>query len=174
MTVAFASNSRPAKSRARARRSGHLTAEALLVVPMLLLISISIVEIGLVVSLKQSVIYAATRAVREATQGADNDGDLDATIEEALSGFNVRLNTDAGNPGNAGYRVDFGSGAATIERGEVACDAPPTAISGDKICVTVCVKSSGSPVSGLISKFGATDFMEKVLTNRAVAKNECP
>ena len=148
-------------------RRAHLTAEALIIIPILLIVSIAIVELGLLLSLKQSVTHAAIRGVRVATQGAELSH-VEFVIDEAMSGFDVALAT------NAGYTIEDPATNSIINGGSINCTLPTTPISSGNLRVTVCANSNGSPVSGLISKFGATNFMDKLLTKSAVAKRECP
>lgn len=151
----------------RRQRSGHLTAEALFVVPLLILISIAVVEFGMLLSLKQSVAHAAICGAREAAKGASL-ADVSNVAEQSLSGFQVTLST------NAGITVEDPDLSSVQEAGVLSCTLPTAALSGGKIRVTVCVESTGSPVSGLIAKFGAADLINKTLTKSAVAQKQCP
>lgn len=157
---------RPRRTKCPARRA-HLTAEALIIIPILLIVSIGIIELGLLLSLKQSVSHAAIRGVRVAAQGAELSVVEDA-IEGALGGFDVTLAADAG------YVIEDPALLSTIPGGSISCVPPTTALSNGNVRVTVCATSNASPVSGVISKFGAFNFMDKVLTKSAVAKRECP
>ncbi|MCA9178315.1 MAG: pilus assembly protein [Planctomycetales bacterium] len=144
-----------------------MTAEALIIIPLLLLISIAIVEFGLLLSLRQSVAHAAIEGAREASKGVTT-ADLNGIVETALGGFDVALAT------NAGYLFEDPANLVFAQVGAITCDQPSTPLTLGNVRMTVCVNSSGSPVSGLIAKFGGANLLDKIMSATAVAKTECP
>ena len=150
----------------RAKRRGKLVAEALVVIPILLIVTVAFLEFSLVLTLRRSVAGAAILASREAGKGATAD-EVANLVETSLAGYNISIGPDIG--------ILLEDPQLMIEepRG-LACTAPGSNVSNGNVRVTVCVPSTGTPIVGSLQKLGAPDLIGKILSASAVAKKECP
>jgi Flp pilus assembly protein TadG len=153
--------------RCRARR-GILSTEALFIIPALLLISIGIVEFGILLSVQQAVAHAAIEAAKEAGKGATID-DLEPIVEESLTAFNITIGSEAS------ILLEDPEAMTIDQAGTLDCDPPasPTVADGN-VRVTVCVASTNTPVVGQLESLGFSGLVGKILTKSAVVKKEFP
>jgi Flp pilus assembly protein TadG len=126
-----------------------LTVETLVILPILLIITIAIIEFGIVVSVGQAVNQAAIQGAREAAKGATT-AEVKAVVEQVLSGYNITLD---------GIE-------ATLIVDEF------TDVHGTKSRVTVSVSPQAAvPITGQLESFGLS-FFGRLLTKSAVAQLE--
>ncbi|WP_460164954.1 TadE/TadG family type IV pilus assembly protein [Thermostilla marina] len=150
--------------RSRSRR-GSLTLQMVLILPILLLVSLAILQFGILMTVEQSVTHAATVAAREAAKGADAEA-VAASVEEVLSLHGLTI-------GDALSVVieDPSASDPVVSRGNLACEPPNTDLDAGLVRATVCVELSRRPFLNALRCF-AVDFTGRRFTVSAVAPRE--
>jgi hypothetical protein len=146
-------------------RRGVLTAEAIIVLSLLFLITFAIIEFGLLLSLQQSVTLAAMQAAREAGQG-QNLAEISDTVDEILAPHCIAIGADAS------VRLEDPATATDDKAGTPTCPDPPTSppITIGDVRVTVCVATDSLAVFGMLDDFGFP--LDCLLRRSAVVKRE--
>lgn len=162
---------RPSQTKRKAarhfcRRKGSLTLQIILMLPVLIITTIAIIQIGFVVTLRQAVHHAATVAAREAAKGADIQR-VTSVVNSILAPHKLAVGDAVGvvleNPAAAGS--PFREGAST-------CDAPATpTLTDQEIRVTLCVDLASYPVANTLHSFGVSGA-GRVLRASSVARKE--
>lgn len=148
------------------KRTGKLTAEAVVVIPILLIITVALLEFSVVLTLRRSIANAAILGSREAGKGATAD-DVADLVEASLGAYNLVIGPAAG------ILLEDPQLLIAETRG-LMCAAPGSNLSNGNVRVTVCAASTGTPLVGSLQDLGAADFLGSILSVSAVAKKECP
>jgi Flp pilus assembly protein TadG len=145
-----------------------LTVETLVILPVLLIITIAIIEFGIVLSVGQAVNQAAIQGAREAAKGATTP-EVRAVVEQVLSGYSITLDSD-----EASLIIEDPPATDTVpDPLELDCDPPALSLAGTNVRVTVCVSPQAAvPITGQLESFGLS-FFGRMLTKSAVAQREC-
>ena len=149
----------------RLDRRGVLTVEALFVIPIMLLVTIAIIEFGILLSIQHSVTLAAMKGAREAGKGADIS-ELTGIVNEKLAPHNLIVGTAVA------VRLEDPATSTDIKVGDPDCDPLPgaEAIDPGDIRVTVCVNTTSLPLMGQLDSLGFSLF--GLLQRSAVVKRE--
>ncbi len=159
----------------RPQRQGSIVLEAILALPVLVLVSLAAVQYGQTILFEQAVGAAADEAAREAAKGANAD-DVADVVESMLSPFGLTVG------GATGVRVDVEQSIVpmTETRGDMSVPSP-TAISfttapvatlnADEIRVTVQVNYTATMVPNMLGYFGI-DFSGKRLRYSALSQRQ--
>ncbi|MGQ9607103.1 MAG: TadE/TadG family type IV pilus assembly protein [Thermogutta sp.] len=160
---------RPRAERVLARkrcRSGGLTLEAVLILPVLVLTFLAVLQFGILMLVEQTIVHAATVAAREAAKGADVDAVvLSAQSVLSLHGLSV-------GPAMTLVLEDPLSNDPVQVRGDLPCDIaglPP--LKPGEIRVTLGVSLSHRPFLNAL-RHCAIDFTGRKFTVSAVAERE--
>jgi hypothetical protein len=126
-----------------------VTLQVVLVLPILIIASIAIIEVGFVVTLRQAVYHAATVAAREAAKGGDIDH-MVCVVNAILRPHNLAVGDAVGV-----VLEDVTADPPIVQAGLPTC-SPPTspALNGNEVRVTVCLDLTNYPVSNTLSAFG--------------------
>ncbi|GEM_PF-595195 len=151
--------------RSRDRR-GSLTLEAVLILPVLVLVFLAVLQFGILMLVEQTVVHAATVAAREAAKGAD----VDATVVAAQSV--LRLHGLCVGPAMTLVLEDPLSLTPVQTRGGLPCDISclPTLTPG-QVRVTLCVSLSHRPFLNALRHW-AIDFTGRKFLVSAVSDRE--
>lgn len=157
---------KPLGRRKRYRRRGVLTLEAILILPILILVTLAGIEFGVLVLGRQAVSHAATVAVREAAKGADMD-ELETVIERVLRLHNITVGDCAS------FVLEDPTATTPVEqRGAFGCCHPSTpSLDLDEVRVTVCVEMGKRPFLNALKSFGL-DLSGRRMVATAFAKKE--
>lgn len=152
----------------RMRRRGVLPVEALVVIPILVLVTIAIIEFGTLVTLQDAVAFAAVKGAREAAKYSDI-AYVETVVEDVLAPHSIVIGS------NASVYLEDPAYGADRSAGTLPCSPPddPETVPTGYVRVTVCVTSSTQPVLGALEHMGFT-LMGKLLSRSAVVKKECP
>lgn len=149
-------------------RRGASTLEAILVVPIIFILTIAVAEFGVIVLIQNATTQAAVKAAREAAKADDATERADAAEAEAnrvMAVYNLSTGAD--------MAVLIEDGAMPeVKRGTLACSKSGSPSAG-YVRVTVCVSMTSTPFIGGLKKFGI-DFMGKAIEVSAVSKKEFP
>jgi hypothetical protein len=150
----------------RARR-GALTVEALFIIPIILLITIAIIEFGILLSIQHSVVLSAMKGAREAGKGADID-DLVVIVNEKLAPHNLAVGT------SVAVRLEDLAASTDVQQGDPACNPLPSTpgLQAGDVRVTVCVNTTSLPLMNQLNDFGFS--LAGLLQRSAVVKRERP
>ena len=155
-------------ARRHRRREGSLTLQIVLVLPILIIVTIAIIQIGFLVTLRQAVHHAATVAAREAAKDADIDHVV-CVVNSILRPHRLCVGDCVG--------VVLEDPAATdpvVEEGMPCCAAPTTPVlDGNEVRVTVCASFTQRPLGGMLTPFGICTG-GKAFRASSVAQKEVP
>lgn len=146
------------------RRKGSLTLQIVLVLPILLVATIAIIQLGFLLTLRQAVYHAATVGAREAAKGGDIDH-VTCVVNSILRTHGIQVGTCA-----SVILEDVAVSLTPIQAGTATCYPPPTPVlDGNEVRVTVCVDLSNQA-------FGAVGLCGTCQGFRAssVAQKEVP
>jgi hypothetical protein len=151
--------------RHRPVRRGVLTVEALFVIPIMLLVTIAIIEFGILLSIQHSVTLAAMQGARAAGQGADIE-ELEDIVNQTLAPHNLEVG------GSVAVRLEDPQTDTDDKEGVPDCEALPgaVAITDGDIRVTVCVNTTNLPLMGQLDNLGFS--LSGLLQRSAVVKRE--
>lgn len=145
---------------ARLRRRGSVTIEAIVVIPLLAIVTFAAFQFAGTIAVEQAVSYAAVVGARESGKDA-TDAEIQATVQNALAPFQIVLGS------NASVLIErFGSANSQI--GTHVLTAPAPALSNDETRVTVGVSLSVAPLSNLLASFGLNFSNRKFQTSSLV------
>jgi Flp pilus assembly protein TadG len=130
-----------------APRRGSATIEALVVIPLLVIVTFAAFQFTGTIAVEQAVSYAATVGARESSKNA-TDAEIEVTVENALAPFNIVTGA------NATIVVErFGLPTSQIGTLVITPPAAPVLAAGETR-VTVGVSLSVAPLSRLLASFG--------------------
>ena len=150
------------------RRKGSLTLQIVLVLPILVIATIAVIQIGFLITLKQAVHHAATAGAREAAKGGD--------INHVECVVNSILRTHALMVGECASVLleDVALSATPFQAGTAYCDPPATPVlDGKEVRVTVCIDLSKQPLANALSAVGICGS-GKGFRASSVAQKEVP
>ena len=150
------------------RRIGSLTFQLILVLPILLIATIGIIQLGFLVTLRQAVYHAATVAAREAAKGADIDR-VAAAVNSVLRPHNLQVGDVVGVT-----LEDVAVSSTPAQAGQVLC-APPTEpqLNNDEVRVSVCVDLTQHPLGNTLAVLGI-GTVGRTIRASSVATKELP
>ena len=156
---------------AGARCRGAVTLEAILAIPVLVIITVAAIEFGIVLMVEQAIAHAATVAAREAAK----ETVLKTPNEVANELVTVVNSTLAPHKLEVGPSVALAlevGGFPTQTRGSLTCD-PPTlpSVGADEVRVTVCVRLNTAPFPNFLSGFGV-DISNLCVRRSSLVKQE--
>lgn len=157
------------------RRRGSVLLEAILAIPVLVLLSFAAVQYGETIVYEQAVGAAADEGAREAAKGADAD-DVAEVVQTMLSPFGLTVAM------GSGVRVDIEQAVAPVSetRGDATVPAPPSinfttpppgSLETNEVRVTVQILYPATNAPNLLGYFGI-DFSSKRFQYSALARNE--
>ncbi|WP_166823265.1 TadE/TadG family type IV pilus assembly protein [Thalassoroseus pseudoceratinae] len=146
------------------KRSGVVTLEFILALPVLLIATLGIFEFGFLVLVNQAVSSAAVEGTREAAKIGTTPDEVAETVQEFLAVHNLTFQTDGTNTTDP-VRVTIegtlvNSDPHAGERGNTSITYTPNGpnVDADEVRVTVCVEVTDtngmSPVPDLLATFG--------------------
>ncbi len=148
------------------RRRALATLQVVLVLPILVLMTVAIIQFGILILVEQAVTHAATVAAREAGKGADVD-QLACVVETMLCPHNVKL-----GPNASLVLEDLEADTPVEQRGTLPCTAPSTpSLDADEVRVTVCVELSKKPFLNALKCVGL-DLAGRRFSVSSVVKKE--
>ncbi|MDF1744161.1 MAG: TadE/TadG family type IV pilus assembly protein [Gimesia sp.] len=160
------SNLRP-KTPPNRRRTGSVILEFILAFPLILIVSLAIIEFGFFALLQQSITAAAIEGSREAAKVGATTTSVGNLIQEYVD-LNSSLMLDVGQQpaasmaGNVLVSIQDGSGALTqtIGNSDIPCSPVGPAPGITEIKVTICLNLTDTngtvPIPDLLSTFGFT------------------
>lgn len=148
------------------RRRGVLTLEAVLVLPILILMLLAILQFGILMVVEQTITHAAAVGAREAAKGADVDA-VTASVEEVLGLHGIQ----AGSAMTVIVEDPLGNDPV-VARGELDCDAPASPeVDPGMVRVSVCVDLSRRPFLNALRTW-AIDFTGRQFRVSSLAPRE--
>jgi len=153
----------PIASQAR-RRRGAVTIEALVVIPLLVIVTFAAFQFAGTIAVEQAVSYAATVGARESGKYA-TDAEIEVTVENALAPFNILLGSQA-----SVVVERFGSANSLIGTFPLTAPVTPALVAGETR-VTVGVSLSLAPLARLLGNFGL-DFSAGTFTASSLVRFE--
>lgn len=161
---------RPARTDGK-RRRGSSTLEAIIVIPVLVIITVAAIEFGIVLVVEQAIAHAATVAAREAAKEAvlkspsDVADELVDVVNTMLAPHNLTVGA------SVAFALEVGE-SPTERRGALDCDPPATPmVAADEVRVTVCVRLDTAPFPNLLSGFGV-DISNRCVRRSSLVKIE--
>lgn len=160
---------KPRRKSTRAdRRSGSVLLEFILAFPIILIISLAIIQFGFFALLQQSITAAAIEGSRESAKVGSTTASITALIQQYVAVNSLTLNpASPATPGSGDVLVVVERTATptvTIGNSSIPCSpvgpplGPPPAITPPETKVTVCLNltdgSGSSPIPNLLSTFG--------------------
>jgi hypothetical protein len=142
------------------------TIQVVVVLPILVLMTVAIVQFGIIVVVEQAVAHAATVGAREAGKGADAD-DLICVVETVLASHCIQI-----GPKASLVLEDPTADLPVEQRGAVPC-CPPSgpSLDPDEVRVTVCVDLSKKPFLNALKCVGV-DLAGRRFAASSVVKKE--
>jgi len=134
---------------ARRARKGSLTLQIVLVLPIIVITTIAIIQIGFLLTLRQAVHHAATVGAREAAKGGDIDH-VECVVNSILRTHTLQIGDCA-----SVILEDVAVSDTPFQRGTAYCDPPATpALDGNEVRVTVCIDLSKQPLANAMGAVG--------------------
>ncbi|QGQ22595.1 pilus assembly protein [Gimesia benthica] len=170
-----AQSKRFAGSCVHTQRSGSVLLEFILAFPIILMLSLAIIEFGFYVILQQSITAAAIEGSRKAAQVGATTGDIGNLIQEYMAINSLTLDVSASpaapNQGDVFVAIQFGSGTgigtltSTIGNSSIPCSPvgpepydgsspPPRSEMKVTVCVNLTDTNGTAPIPDLLSYFG--------------------
>jgi len=157
----------PIASQAR-RRRGAVTIEALVVIPLLVIVTFAAFQFAGTIAVEQAVSYAATVGARESGKYA-TDAEIETTVENALAPFSIVLGDEASV---FVERFESSGSLSNSLIGTFPLTAPVTpALVAGETRVTVGVSLSLAPLARLLGNFGL-DFSAGTFTASSLVRFE--
>lgn len=148
------------------QRTGSVLLEFILAFPLILIISLAIIEFGFFALLQQTVTVATIEGSREAAQVGTSTDSVGNLIKEyvALNSLNLVVTSPAtSNAGNVLVTIETGppiSTTVTIGNSDIPCTPVGPAPGTSEVKVTVCANLTDTngeiPLPNLLSSFGFT------------------
>jgi len=163
----------PPRRSAAARCRGAVTLEAIIAVPILVIITVAAVQFGIVLVVEQAIAHAATVASREAAK----ETVLKTPVEVADELVNVVNAALVPHKLEVGPSVSFalevgGAPTVTENRGSLPCDPSSLpAVGADEVRVTVCVRLNTAPFPNFLAGFGV-DMSNRCVRRSSLVKME--
>jgi len=146
------------------RRRGSVTIEAIVVIPLLTIVTFAAFQFVGTLAVEQAVSYAATVGARESGKAA-TDAEIEATVEAALAPFNIVTGA------NASVIVErFGMADSQIGTFPLTHPVTPVLVAGETR-VTVGLSLSVAPLSRLLANFGL-DFSTRTFKASSLVRFE--
>ena len=149
------------------RRKGSVILEFILAFPLILIVSLAIIQFGFFALLQQSITAAAIEGSREAAKVGATVDSVGNLIQEYVD-LNSSLMLDVGQQpaapaaGNVFVSIEDGSGTLTqtIGNSDIPCSPVGPAPTVSEIKVTICLNLTDTngkvPIPNLLSTFGFT------------------
>lgn len=154
-------------------RTGAATLEAILVVPVLVIVTVAAIQFAVTLVVEQSIAHTATVAAREAAKETALPTNTASDIaDELVDVVNTMLAPHKLAVGpSVSFALEIG-GSPTQTRGSLACDPPsqPT-VGPDEVRVSVCVRLDTAPFPNLLSGFDI-DVANRCLRRSSLVKKE--
>jgi len=153
--------------RPRNLRRGSAALQAILIIPILLVVILAAFQFAVALVIEQAVSHAATVAAREAGKGADMD-ELECVINRVLSPHGITIGSCAS------FVLEDGDDPQDppAQRGEWSCCPPTTpVVDEEEVRVTVCVELSQKPFLNAL-KWICIDFTGRTFKASSLVKKE--
>ncbi len=138
----------PDRARRSTRRRGAVTIEAIVVIPILVIVTFALFQFAGTIAVEQAVSYAATAGARESAKYG-TDAEIQTTVENALAPYNIVTGA------NCSVIVErFGSADTQIGTFTMTHPTNPAAPSSGETRVTVGVSLAVAPLSSLLGSLG--------------------
>ncbi|WP_417390077.1 TadE/TadG family type IV pilus assembly protein [Gimesia sp.] len=159
-------NSRSTRSTGSRRRTGSVLLEFILAFPLILIISLAIIQFGFFALLQQTITAATIEGTRKAAQvGATTDA-IGNLIQDyvAINSLTLDVAQQPAAPGAGDVLVTIEDGSGTLTQTIGNSDIPCTPVGPSpgvsEIKVTICLNltdtNGTSPIPNLLSSFGFT------------------
>lgn len=130
------------------RRRGSAVLEAMLVLPILILVALAIFQFGVAMIVEQAVGHAATVAAREAGKGASL-AELGPVVEEVLAPHGLSIGSQAS------LVLENGRNGRSEQLGTYPCVSPrEPGMDASEVRVTVCVNLGQPPLLNALASYG--------------------
>lgn len=165
-TMGNQGNSRDTSSTGSRQRTGSVLLEFILAFPLILIISLAIVQFGFFALLQQTVTVATIEGSRHAAQAGSTTGSVGNLIQQyvAINSLNLVVTSPA-TPGSGNVLVTIETGppassTVTIGNSDIPCTPVGPAPANAEVKVTVCTNltdtNGETPIPNLLSSFGFT------------------
>jgi Flp pilus assembly protein TadG len=156
------------------RRRGAVTLEFIIALPILVIVTLALVQYGVLLLVQQAVTHAATIGAREAAKGADVVATA-ASVSNVLSGTHGITISDTAGSG-AKVLLESSDNLAIVTETEfgdpdLTCNPPAPALGANEVRVTVCLSLTSKPLLNVLAAYGLS-FSGKRFEISALAKKE--
>jgi Flp pilus assembly protein TadG len=141
--------------------------ESILAITVLLMLTLAIIEFGVVVSVQNAISQAAVKGARDAGKGADIDQVVNV-VNNVLAPHDITIGD------GAGLLLEDPAAMFQDSRGDVACQPPAAVLNDGFVRLTVCVSATRAPLLRTLEAFGMCTFVDRMFQFTAAVKRECP
>ncbi|QDT90476.1 TadE/TadG family type IV pilus assembly protein [Gimesia algae] len=145
------------------QRTGSVLLEFILAFPLILILSLAIIQFGFFALLQQTVTVATIEGSREAAQVGASTDSVGNLIKQyvALNSLDLILTSPAASgSGNVLVTIQTGPSTVTIGNSDIPCTPVGPDPTASEVKVTVCTNltdpSGDTPIPDLLSSFGFT------------------
>lgn len=129
------------------RRSASVTLEALLVIPLLVIVTVAMAQFFITALVQQAAVNASIEGAKVASLQSSDMDDVRDAVNRVLDAVNLTVGPEV----SVVRQTPFG----TAMRGAYPCTPPATpALAINEVRVTVCIDMTANPLLNSLSAFG--------------------